>query len=376
MTYYHAFWTKPMLKPGVAPDAQELFVWDFEALTWLLSALEIRRHSEIRLITDSRGRAFVRKAGFDWVYNGGVSTELDAIPPSLDSQIFWAAGKLFAHRAMEPPCACIDPDAVLWRPLRLVHPVMALHTEDRSWTWYKADESQFRRFGFDDARWDWTVDPVNAAVVAFRGSGTKEFYTDTAIGFMERYSREAGEREEATPMPDALLNDPMVFAEQRLLAMCAAQTGEAIGFLTQAYLPGVCVCRNPDCLHLWGSKTAYRMCHEARVALVKHLIQIISDRFPEAQKTVMEWKLDGAQPVDQGLPRMEDGAAAWHAGGLTFSLIRNVRGVVWVQDPNVDVRRRVTEGCRVWSGEVIQPEQGASFELVVAGRDAVEFCQV
>ncbi|HOK78749.1 MAG TPA: hypothetical protein PLW35_13655, partial [Verrucomicrobiota bacterium] len=62
MIYYHSFWTKPLLRPDAQPDAQELFVWDFEALTWLLSVLEIRRHSEIRLITDSRGAAFARKA--------------------------------------------------------------------------------------------------------------------------------------------------------------------------------------------------------------------------------------------------------------------------------------------------------------------------
>lgn len=376
MTCYHAFWTKPLLKPDTPPDTQELFVWDFEALTWLLSVLEIRRHSEIRLVTDLGGELFAKKAGLEWAYNGGISTVLDDIPAEIDAQVFWAAGKLFAHRVMTPPCACLDSDAVLWRPLQPSSPLIARHPENQEWSWYKADETQFRRFGFDQPGWDWTVDPVNAAVVAFLRPELKELYTDMAIKFMVRYSQDADARDLAVRVPGALLNDPMIFAEQRLLAMCAALTGERIGFITQAHVPGVCIYRNPDCLHLWGSKLAYRTCRDARVAIVNHLIEFISNRFPEANATLTAWGMDRPKTLDPCSPGAVEEPTAWHAGGLTFSLLRNVRGVVWIQDPNVDVRRRATEGCMIWSADIIQPEPGASFELVVAGQCALEFRQM
>ncbi|NLH71458.1 MAG: hypothetical protein GX456_00215 [Verrucomicrobia bacterium] len=376
MIYYHSFWTKPLLRPDAQPDAQELFVWDFEALTWLLSVLEIRRHSEIRLITDSRGAAFARKAGFDWAYNGGVSTDLDRVPSNLDAQIFWAAGKLFAHQVMRPPCVCVDLDAVLWRPLQPASPVTVLHREDRNWPWYKADETQFKRFGFEQPCWDWTVDPVNAAMVAFSDSRLKELYVETAIGFMERYSREAGGCVSGRAESDALSSDPMVFAEQRLLPMCAAQLNESIGLLTEAYLPGVCIQRNPDCMHLWGSKVAYRVCRDARVAFVNHLIAIINSRFPEARSTIEGWKLDQQEPISPVVPEANKGSAIWKEGGLTFSLLRHVRGAVWIRDPNADVRRQAAEGSMVWSAEVIEPEPGASFELLVAGTQPLEFRQM
>jgi len=376
MIHYHSFWTKPLLRPDVQPDSQELFVWDFEALTWLLSILEIRRHSEIRLITDSRGAAFAKKAGFDWAYNGGVSTELDKVPSDLDAQVFWAAGKLFAHQVMQPPCVCVDLDAVLWHPLQPASPVTVLHREDRNWPWYKADEMQFKRFGFEQSCWDWTVHPVNAAIVAFSESKLKELYVETAIGFMERYSCEAGVRVLECPESNVLLNDPMVFAEQRLLPMCAARLNKSIGFLTEAFLPGVCIRRNPDCMHLWGSKAAYRVCRDARVAFVNHLLAIINDRFPEARSTIEQWNLDQPEPVRAVASDANKGSAVWREGGLTFSLLRHVRGAVWIRDPNADVRRKAAEGSTVWSAEVIEPEPGASFELLVAGMQPLEFRQM
>ncbi len=365
-----------MLKPGVPPEEQELFVWDFEALTWLLSALEIGRHSRIGLVTDSRGKAFVRKAGFEWAYSGGVSTELDSIPRHVDAGVFWAAGKLFAQRVMKPPCVCMDTDLVLWQPLELESPVTVLHAEDREWAWYKADETLFKRFGFEEQGWDWTANPVNAAIVAFLDPQLREFYTDTAIGFMERYSKAQAATTSPEPPSEDVRNDPMVFAEQRLLPMCAARLRRSISYLTSAHLAGVCLYRDPKCLHLWGSKAAYRVCSEARVALVNHLIGLLLERFPRARQTLAEWKLDSPMCVEQRGMDSEKHRAVGHSGGLVFSLLRNVHGVIWIQDPNVAIRRRATEGCMVWSAEVVEPEPGASFELVVGGEDAVRFQQV
>jgi hypothetical protein len=193
---------------------------------------------------------------------------------------------------------------------------------------------------------------------------------------MERYSCEAGVRVLECPESNVLLNDPMVFAEQRLLPMCAARLNKSIGFLTEAFLPGVCIRRNPDCMHLWGSKAAYRVCRDARVAFVNHLLAIINDRFPEARSTIEQWNLDQPEPVRAVASDANKGSAVWREGGLTFSLLRHVRGAVWIRDPNADVRRKAAEGSTVWSAEVIEPEPGASFELLVAGMQPLEFRQM
>ncbi|MCP5525343.1 MAG: hypothetical protein H7A47_00875 [Verrucomicrobiales bacterium] len=364
MQYFHVFWTPPLLNPARAAAEQEIFVWDFEALVWLLSALELRRHSAIRLITDTRGLQFVRGAGLEWVYPGGISTGLDDFPAGIDPGVFWSAGKIAALRQVEPPCVWIDLDLVLWHPLAGEGPLTALHWEDREWAWYRPDRESFGRDGFFDVDWSWEAHPVNTGLLRIADRALHELYTLRAIDFMRRYSEAGPSGAGATTT--GLRNDPTVFAEQRLLSMCAARLGLRIEVLTECAVPGLCLPPNPHCLHLWGTKAAYRACPEARMALVNHLCAEIRTRFPEAGPTLDRWGL--TQPCELRPPPPEE---AWEilrasAGELRFSLLRNIRGVVWVEDPNVGVRRRAVDGSVIWSGETIRPDAGAGFDLVVA----------
>lgn len=368
MTYFHSYWTRPVLDAARPAAEQELVWWDFEALTWLWSGLELRRRAPLRLVTDERGLLAVQRAGIEWLYTGGISTALEAIPKEVNAEVFWAAGKLYAYREVPTPCASVDTDAVLLNPLRPPAPVMALHQEDRHSGWYHSDAALFQRFGFGDKEWDWTVDPINAGVVYLADKDLLRLYVDTAIGFMEEASRFY-----RTPAAagQELPSNAMLFAEQRLLPMCARRLGQSVATITETPAgPGWMPC-NPDCLHLWGAKHAFKLCPDARVAAVNHMREQILQRFPDARATLARWGLDRVcerRPEDGGI---QDAMHHASALGLTFSLLRGLRGLVWVRDPVLGTRRPASEGCMIWSAEVLEPEPGASCELLAGGRNLV-----
>src|SRR5262249_22642066 len=143
MLHFHSYWTRPLFEAGENPASRHIEVWEYEALTWLLSALQIRRHSPLRLITDSRGLEVVRNTRLDWLYTGGISTALDEIPNTVDPNLFWAAGKIFAWQAVDEPAVSVDTDAVLWSPINVSAPAMALHIEDTQWPWYECNRAEF-----------------------------------------------------------------------------------------------------------------------------------------------------------------------------------------------------------------------------------------
>ena len=368
MTYFHVFWTKPCLPDPRTAATEEIEFWDFEALTWLVSALEARRMGLIRLVTDSRGLLFARRTGLEWVYNGGISTVLDEIPAVVDPRVFWAAGKLYAYRTIDSPCVGIDTDAILWRPLEPTGPVMALHVENKAWPFYQMSPGDFARYGFNPADWNWSLHPFNAGIVYFGQDEPRRFYADTAIRFMEAHGR-------TTPPTAGQGCDPMVFAEQRLLPMCMERLQVEVKPIAWLDPTGGHLARNATCTHLWGAKSAYKLNAEARRAYVGFLIDRVRSRHPEALRTLAEWKLDRARPHAPAPGPPSCAMSSAELESARFSLLRKVHGVVWIEDPNVDVRRRATEGSLVWAPERIRPEPGASFELVVAGKDAVSIRQ-
>ena len=88
----------------------------FELVCLALSALMWRRYNgSIKFYTDSESYAWF--AGHDLldIWDAGVDTDvLDAIPSSINQEIFWAASKLFALRAESAPVAMVDTDLIIW----------------------------------------------------------------------------------------------------------------------------------------------------------------------------------------------------------------------------------------------------------------------
>jgi hypothetical protein len=369
MLHFHSYWTRPVrLEPLAQPD-ELIEVWEFEALTWLLSALEIRKHSPIRLITDTRGLKFVRNTGLEWLYNGGITTALDGIPQGIDPQLFWAAGKLYSWLGIDEPAVSVDTDAVLWAPIQVTSPVMALHMETRDWPWYARNQADFASFGFEGSEWDWSSHPLNHGVLMIQDTGLMRRYAETAVAFMERYSEHcrALEREGKARPPQQ--HDAMLFVDQRLLVMCARQSNLAVHPITSLHPEKCCIYRDPKCLHLWMSKGYYRYCAAARVALCNFLIGYLLEHHPESRRTLAQWKLEQPMPLDEKMQLDYRGLEPEDERRTRFSLIKNVDGLVWVLDPNVDVRRKATIGSLVLPGETLLPEAGAHFEVCPASTE-------
>jgi hypothetical protein len=370
MTYFHTFWTWPQFQSRTEQQTDDIVLWDFEALTWLTSALEIRRHSPMRLVTDSRGLRFVQRVGLDWVYSGGISTALDDIPEELNQTVFWAAGKLFALRAVDTPCVGLDPDAILWEPFEPTAPVLALHQEPRECPYYAQQQARYSWCGLSPSDWDWELDPFNMGICYFGPPEAAASYSAASIRFMLDFSRAAQRADFWGKRQSEDFCDAMLLAEQRLLPMCMKRLGLKVNALARLQPKAFHLERNPLCCHLWGAKDRYRDCAEARLAFVNYLIEYLLTRYPEAEPTLAKWKLAGCRTLDSLNPPVSSTVPDEAALARKYSLLGEVNGVVWIEDANVGVRRRAKQGSLLLPGETLRAEAGATVELLAPKCDA------
>ena len=83
----------------------------------ILSALMWRRHNgEITLVTDTKGKEAILKAGLGYVWNN-INTDLDNIPKEINPQVFWAAGKIYGIKNKKTPFVSMDTDFIVWDTL-------------------------------------------------------------------------------------------------------------------------------------------------------------------------------------------------------------------------------------------------------------------
>ncbi|MHB8523815.1 MAG: DUF6734 family protein [Limisphaerales bacterium] len=375
MNYFHGFWTRSLVSTRPQSQPSEIELWDFEALTWMASALEIRRHSPIQLITDTRGLEFVRRTGLDWIYDGRISTQLDDVPQAINPGRFWAAGKVYSYLVVDSPCASVDTDAILWEPLAPSGTVMALNQEYNEWACYHGNREQYARFGFESAAWNWQLPPFNTGVLYFRDARVARGYAETALEFMARYSQSDQCAASASSENGYPPGDVMLFAEQKLLAMCAGQFGQTVVPIGTLHHGGMHLAKNPCCTHLWASKVYYKYCAEARTAYVNFLIAHLLEKHPESAATLRRWKLDRPQTVDLAAQHDYRTLPDEDPRKALFSLLGNIQGVVWIEDSNVDARRRAKKGSLLLPGEVLRPEPGAHYELIVVGKETLKLKQ-
>lgn len=287
MTYFHALWTAPKFHGVATGQTTDIALADFEALTWLVSILEVCRHSPMGLITDQRGREFAERTGLAGFYNHGIRTDLDEVPADILPKPFWNAGKVFAWLKLPAGSVQLDTDAILWQPLCPQADVLALHTESSRWPVYARNRERYARHGFSEPDWDWSADALNTALWHFRADEAARECAGHALRFMANYSialRDGRER-------DTQKGSAVVFAGQHVLAMAARRAGltsETVGKL----LPDTPqLARNPVCSHLWMSKNHYRVCAPARRAYCLHLLRHVREHFPEALPLLERWKL-------------------------------------------------------------------------------------
>jgi hypothetical protein len=243
----------------------------------MLSALEWRKHNGgIKMITDSAGAEYYRKLGIDHIWNLGMETLLEtAIGNAIRPLPFWAAGKIYALRSMSAPCAMIDTDFIIWKPVKALvenAPLSVIHREKISDAIYPPKTF----FAMDDGytfpeTWDWSAEPCNTAFLFINDGELKSYYTEQSINFMKNLKQSRD------------ITAEMVFAEQRLLAMCCREKNIAIN----AILDGGSLENQRMFTHVWGLKNVLKESVKTnREFCVNCAARILTD-FPE-EKTTLE----------------------------------------------------------------------------------------
>ena len=262
MDAIHINWTKPFTNKTQRSYEAE----DFELLTSILSALKWReKNGKITMVTDSVGAEYYKKNGLEAVWNG-ISVCLDNIDVNAD--VFWAAGKLFALARQSAPIAMIDTDFILWETLdeNELSDVTVVHFEDLYPHIYPPFE-YFERTDFvfpED--FDRSVKACNTALCVIKDNELLKYYTDTAIDFM-RKTRETDDRLKY-----------MVFAEQRLLPICAKKLGKSV--MAFSDMPSLFSGKDSRFTHTWGMKQQMRDNAALRYDFCKRCVRRISDDFP------------------------------------------------------------------------------------------------
>lgn len=265
MRAVHSIWTKPFFARG----GKSYLMEDFDLLTTALSALVWRRNGgSISLLTDDAGAEYFSEAGLEALWDGGISTPLSSLPPEIDPYLFWAAGKLWALRSCREPVCLVDCDMIVWRePKNELNgaEIAVAHREALNPDIYPPKDFFRMKAGYAFPDWDWSVSPCNTAFLYIKDMDFKNYYTDRSFEFMTSLG-ECG---------DAVI--PMVFAEQRLLAMCAAEKGKPITHLLDQYH----LREQSMITHVWGHKSRMRANRDERSAFCRRCVERVRRDFPE-----------------------------------------------------------------------------------------------
>ena len=244
---------------------------DYDLLCMILSAMQWRRcNGSIRLITDRMGERYLYSCGLDILWDDGIIPSLDAVPYTVDPETFWAAGKLFALDTMSAPCVMLDTDFIVWDELsdRWDHSdLTVIHREELQPDIYP-DPRTFvcaQGYCYPD-NWDTTQPACNTAFCYFGSEELRRSYCEQALAFI-------------TAARGRHPLHYMVFAEQRLLSMCAAQLGCRIDTLGE--LPQLFEAQQTRFTHLWGYKRLLHENPEERSRFCRRCVQRIESDFPE-----------------------------------------------------------------------------------------------
>lgn len=230
----------------------------FELYSAVLSALSWKSFGDgISLAADKRGAEYIEALGISSVWDEImpiIPDDLEGINPNM----FWAAGKLFALREIPAPLVMIDTDFIVWkRPIFPENRIVAAHRENITACVYPdPDGFRFKR-KFSLKGINKGVLPMNTAFLYLPEEGFKQYYVNRSIAFMKA----------AEDCDDFLTY--MVFAEQRLLSICAEECkvgSQVLMDKDELFFP------RSDYSHLWGAKQVMRsdlqqmhdFCHRAR----------------------------------------------------------------------------------------------------------------
>lgn len=268
MRAFHSNWTKPFFEKYKG----EYYIEDFELLTTILSALKWQEfNGDIQMITDEVGAAYYRKIGLEKIWNLGINDSLEKnMPDNINPCTFWAAGKLYALKKQMAPCVMLDTDFIIWEPLEevlLKHDVTVIHREVLQESVYPPKEKlKVHSSYYYPKEWNWTIDACNTAFACFNHEGFKDYYVKQALRFMHSVEEENW-------------LTYMVFAEQRLLAMCAEE--KKIDLFSLSTLEDLFESHQKQFTHIWGYKQAMRNDSQIRTRFCKRCVTRIKQDYPE-----------------------------------------------------------------------------------------------
>ncbi|GAA0177665.1 hypothetical protein SH2C18_08520 [Clostridium sediminicola] len=272
MKAFHSNWTKPFF---VNHPNDDYFIEDFDLLVGILSALKWKeKNGSIKMYTDDLGGDYYYKLGLTDIYDLGVEISLEKIvPKSLNPYIFWAGGKLYALREEDTPSLMLDLDFIIWESISdevANQDVCIAHRELLEGITYPNYEKFKGLYPYDyDDDWDWKENPCNTALAYFADKELKDYFVRESIKFMNqdfRLYKNHWDRVIA-----------MVFAEQRLLAMCAKKKGIKIGNFISNNMDKNNYCKYT---HIWGYKNKLLQSEHKREEFCKDCVNVILRDFP------------------------------------------------------------------------------------------------
>ncbi len=267
MKAYHINWTKPFLE--LSPNTPYA-IPDYALLTTILSAACLQQNSgPVQMITDRAGAAYYRSIGLDRLWHGGMLDPLDQwIPACVNPICFWAAGKLYTLLHKTAPCLIVDTDFIIWKNISGLLSgckIAAIHDEPLSPEVYPPFSALQTNFSMH-SNFDLTLRPANTALLYFQDTDFMHDYAKTAISFLEQ-----------TPSPDNRLTY-MVFAEQRLLPLCAKQAHIPIRYLRS--FSQLFSNEEQTFTHVWGHKTVLEASASIRADFCAACVRRILADFP------------------------------------------------------------------------------------------------
>jgi len=262
-------------------EAGEYHIDDFEILSTILSALKWRQNNgQIKLYTDEIGFQYYEKLGILDIWSEIDIETLERVRKdyNINHASFWAAGKIFALKKEAGPCFMIDTDFIVWKKVRNlvnnINDTMVIHKEELLPHVYIAREFLKTPPGYSfDQNWNWKELACNNAFCYFGNDNLIKYYTDKAIEFMNNNLEDACER-----------ISQMVFAEQRLLAMCAQKLNVPIKTFVEKV--GNNLQKQEFFTHVWGFKYELRHNFIKRKQFCDRMINRIIKDHPEYEEKI------------------------------------------------------------------------------------------
>lgn len=269
MKALHSLWAEPSF------SNRPFYMEDFEILTMVISALAWKKYNgSIKIVADEKAMQYLNSMNLISIYDEIQDLIIDE---KINPKTFWAAGKLFALQYQKEPYAVIDTDFIIWKNIEKFFDtsadIVVAHKENLKLSaypgidYFKMDDSFHFNKGID-----WNALPYNTAFLYIRDNIFKNYYISESINFM----RHCIEKE----------NDvcSMVFAEQRMLGICASQWNMTVETLMNEYKLDV----QKSFTHVWGYKYILRKNSLKRHEFCLRCVRRIKSDFPEMIKVLAE----------------------------------------------------------------------------------------